>query len=117
MAQTGTVALVSDKNFESNDASLNLTMANNVFLMEPQWNPMLEEQALDRVYRIGQTKEVKTVRYIVSGTLEEVSQPTCQLKIAFLLRSVLIREFSVSNRTNESLQSKLLTFLDDQQNG
>ena len=53
--------------------SLNLTAANNVFLMEPQWNPMLEEQALDRVYRIGQTKKVTTISYIVKGTLEEVS--------------------------------------------
>ena len=33
---------------------------------------MLEDQALDRVYRIGQTKEVNTVRYIVKDTLEEV---------------------------------------------
>lgn len=53
---------------------LNLTAANHVFLMEPQWNPMVEEQALDRVYRIGQTKEVTTVRYIVNHTLEEVHQ-------------------------------------------
>lgn len=50
---------------------LTLTAANNVFLMEPQWNPMIEDQALDRVYRIGQTKPVTTVRYIVQGTLEE----------------------------------------------
>lgn len=40
--------------------------------MEPQWNPMIEDQALDRVHRIGQTKEVTTVRYIVNKTLEEV---------------------------------------------
>lgn len=53
---------------------LNLTAANHVFLMEPQWNPMLEDQALDRVYRIGQMKEVTTVRYVVKGTLEEASQ-------------------------------------------
>ena len=33
---------------------------------------MVEDQALDRVYRIGQTKPVTTVRYIVKGTLEEV---------------------------------------------
>ena len=51
---------------------LNLTAANHVFLMEPQWNPMLEDQALDRVYRIGQKKEVTTTRYIVKKTLEEV---------------------------------------------
>lgn len=52
-------------------SGLTLTAANNVFLMEPQWNPMIEDQALDRVYRIGQTKPVTTVRYIVQGTLEE----------------------------------------------
>ena len=40
--------------------------------MEPQWNPALEDQAMDRVYRIGQRKEVTTVRYIVANTLEEV---------------------------------------------
>ena len=51
-----------------------LTAANHVFLMEPQWNPMIEDQALDRVHRIGQTKEVTTVRYIVNNTLEEVRQ-------------------------------------------
>ena len=33
---------------------------------------MVEDQALDRVHRIGQTKEVTTVRYIVRNTLEEV---------------------------------------------
>lgn len=66
-----------DQHIISNIIRLNLTAANNVFLMEPQWNPMLEDQALDRVYRIGQTKEVTTIRYIVKGTLEEVrsSQP------------------------------------------
>ena len=58
--------------FKTDRVSLNLTAANHVFLMEPQWNPMLEDQALDRVYRIGQKKDVTTVRYIVQNTLEEV---------------------------------------------
>lgn len=40
--------------------------------MEPQWNPMIEDQALDRVHRIGQTKEVTTVRYMMENTLEKV---------------------------------------------
>ena len=34
---------------------------------------MIEDQALDRVHRIGQRKEVTTVRYIVENSLEEVS--------------------------------------------
>ena len=59
----------------TDNTRLNLTAANHVFLMEPQWNPMVEDQALDRVHRIGQTKEVTTVRYIVKNTLEEVRSP------------------------------------------
>ncbi len=51
---------------------LNLTAANHVFLMEPQWNPALEDQALDRVHRMGQTKAVTTVRYITKNSIEEV---------------------------------------------
>lgn len=39
--------------------------------MEPQWNPMSESQALDRIYRLGQLKEVKTIRYIMKGSWEE----------------------------------------------
>ena len=73
--------------------SLNLTAANNVFLMEPQWNPILEDQALDRVYKIGQTKEVNTVRYIVKDTLEEVSYG--ELRLHFT-RNDLYKEHSTS---------------------
>ena len=38
---------------------------------------MVEDQALDRVHRIGQEKEVTTVRYIVNNTLEEVRSYQC----------------------------------------
>ncbi|KIX07367.1 uncharacterized protein Z518_02020 [Rhinocladiella mackenziei CBS 650.93] len=51
---------------------LDLTAANRVHLMEPQWNPMKEEQALDRVYRLGQQREVLAIRYIVKDSIEEV---------------------------------------------
>lgn len=40
--------------------------------MEPQWNPTVEEQALARVHRMGQTKQVTTVRYVMQGSFEEV---------------------------------------------
>ena len=46
--------------------------------MEPQWNPMVEEQALDRVHRFGQTKDVTTVRYVIKDTWEEVSHQMIQ---------------------------------------
>ncbi|KAI0847593.1 SNF2 family N-terminal domain-containing protein [Daldinia vernicosa] len=47
---------------------LDLTMASRVHLMEPGWNPLIEQQAMDRVYRLGQKNEVITTRYIVSGS-------------------------------------------------
>ena len=50
---------------------LDLTAASRAYIMEPQWNPMSEAQALDRVYRIGQRREVITVRYIMRDSFEE----------------------------------------------
>lgn len=49
---------------------LNLTVANNVYIMEPQWNPAAEAQAVDRVHRLGQKRDVRTVRFIVEGSIE-----------------------------------------------
>jgi SNF2 family DNA or RNA helicase len=50
---------------------LNLTAANKVYVMEPQYNPAAEAQAVDRVHRLGQKREVITVRYIMSDSFEE----------------------------------------------
>ncbi|KAK5081904.1 hypothetical protein LTR70_009239 [Exophiala xenobiotica] len=47
---------------------LDLTAANHAFLLEPQWNPVLEEQALARVHRIGQKRPVRLVRLIMKDT-------------------------------------------------
>jgi SNF2 family DNA or RNA helicase len=54
---------------------INLTAASIVHLVEPHWNPMVEAQAIDRVYRIGQTQEVTVIRYIVPTSVETVSGP------------------------------------------
>jgi SNF2 family DNA or RNA helicase len=50
---------------------LNLTAANNVYVMEPQFNPAAEAQAVDRVHRLGQKRPVTTTRFIMSGSFEE----------------------------------------------
>ena len=50
---------------------LDLTVASRAYIMEPQWNPMNESQALDRIHRLGQLKEVQTVRYLMRGSWEE----------------------------------------------
>ncbi|EIW70729.1 hypothetical protein TREMEDRAFT_43337 [Tremella mesenterica DSM 1558] len=50
---------------------LNLTMANHVFMMDTWWNEAIEQQAIDRVHRLGQNKEVYVTRYIIKGTVEK----------------------------------------------
>lgn len=58
---------------------LNLTAASNVFILEPQWNPSVESQAVGRVARLGQKRPVKVIRYLVRRTVE-VKMHTQQLR-------------------------------------
>jgi len=50
---------------------LNLTEADYVYLIDPWWNPAVENQAIDRTHRIGQSKKVMAVRLICPDTVEE----------------------------------------------
>ncbi|ASC70536.1 type III restriction endonuclease subunit R [Halomicronema hongdechloris C2206] len=50
---------------------LNLTRANHVFHFDRWWNPAVENQATDRVFRIGQTQTVQVHKFVCTGTLEE----------------------------------------------
>ncbi|KAF2235058.1 hypothetical protein EV356DRAFT_445723 [Viridothelium virens] len=50
---------------------IDLTAASRVYLLEPQWNPSLEDQALARVHRVGQTRPVTTIRCVMEDSIEE----------------------------------------------
>ncbi|MBO0726165.1 MAG: SWF/SNF helicase family protein, partial [Blastocatellia bacterium] len=50
---------------------LNLTAANHVFHFDRWWNPAVENQATDRAFRIGQTRNVQVHKFICAGTLED----------------------------------------------
>src|SRR6185369_14060053 len=50
---------------------LNLTAADHVFLMDPWWNPAVEDQAADRAHRIGQERPVIVYRLVAEETVEE----------------------------------------------
>ena len=50
---------------------ITLHAADYVFLLDPWWNPSVEEQAIDRVHRIGQTRTVFVYRMVTHGTIEE----------------------------------------------
>jgi SNF2 family DNA or RNA helicase len=50
---------------------LNLTAADHVFILDPWWNPAVEEQAADRAHRIGQDRPVMVYRLVAQDTVEE----------------------------------------------
>jgi SWI/SNF-related matrix-associated actin-dependent regulator of chromatin subfamily A3 len=50
---------------------LNLTAANQCFLMDPWWNPSIEDQAVDRIYRLGQTRPVSIFRFVIENSVED----------------------------------------------
>jgi hypothetical protein len=50
---------------------LTLTRASRVVVYDPSWNPSQDAQAVDRAYRIGQTKEVRVYRLFMAGGIEE----------------------------------------------
>jgi SNF2 family DNA or RNA helicase len=54
-------------------AGLGVTLksADYVFLMDPWWNPAIEEQAIDRAHRLGRTKPTFIYRLVTKGTVEE----------------------------------------------
>ncbi|KAI5951962.1 RAD5 [Candida jiufengensis] len=49
---------------------LNLTTASRAFMMDPWWSPSIEDQAIDRIHRIGQNETVKVVRFIMENSIE-----------------------------------------------
>ncbi|CCH46059.1 putative ATPase/DNA helicase [Wickerhamomyces ciferrii] len=63
-----TVLLLSLK---AGGVGLNLTHASRAFMCDPWWSPSIEDQAIDRIHRIGQESNVKVVRFIMEGSIEE----------------------------------------------
>jgi len=59
---------------------LNLTAADTVIIFDPWWNPSVENQAIDRVHRIGQKRIVNAYRLLTTGTIEEKIQALKQKK-------------------------------------
>ncbi|KAI5367128.1 putative helicase, P-loop containing nucleoside triphosphate hydrolase, SNF2-like domain superfamily [Septoria linicola] len=66
---TSFVFLISTK---AGGVGLNITSANKVVVVDPNWNPAYDLQAQDRAYRIGQTRDVEVFRLVSVGTVEEI---------------------------------------------
>lgn len=56
---------------KAGNAGLNLTRASQVIILDPFWNPFIEDQAIDRAHRIGQQREVRVHRILCEKTVED----------------------------------------------
>lgn len=88
-------------NYKVGAEGLNLTQAAMVITIEPWWNPVLENQAISRVWRNGQEKEVNVHRIIVNGTIENQIIKLC------LEKKSVMDSYLTNNGTNRKTISKL----------
>lgn len=84
---------------------LNLTGADTVIFYDHDWNPANDEQAQDRAYRIGQTRNVTVYRLITKGTIEEKMLRYQARKKALSQALIGVDEQGVKNLTREELLS------------
>jgi len=84
---------------------LNLTRANHVFHYDRWWNPAVEDQATDRAFRIGQTRDVTVHRMVSQGTLEEQIHQILEDKRQLADRVVGVGETWLSELDDDTLKS------------
>jgi len=83
---------------------LNLTAANHVFHFDRWWNPAVENQATDRAYRMGQTRDVQVHKFIALGTLEEKIDEMLESKQQLSDNVVSSSEGWITELSTEELQ-------------
>jgi SNF2 family DNA or RNA helicase len=84
---------------------LNLTRANHVFHFDRWWNPAVENQATDRAFRIGQTRNVQVHKFVCIGTLEEKIDDMIERKKDIASRVVGVGEAWLSELSNAELRA------------
>lgn len=83
---------------------LNLTAATHVFHYDRWWNPAVEEQATDRAYRIGQTRDVQVHKFVALGTVEERIDEMLQRKLSLSSEIIGSGEQWVTELTTDELR-------------
>lgn len=87
---------------------LNLTRANHVFHFDRWWNPAVENQATDRAFRIGQTRNVQVHKFVCTGTLEERIHELIESKKALAEQIVGAGEHWLTELDTDQLRNLLL---------
>ena len=83
---------------------LNLTNANRVFHFDRWWNPAVENQATDRTFRIGQTRDVLVHKFVCLGTLEERIDQMLEHKKGMAESILGVGESWLTELSNEGLR-------------
>lgn len=87
---------------------LNLTRANHVFHFDRWWNPAVENQATDRVFRIGQKQNVQIHKFVCAGTLEEKINDILESKKQLAEQTIDAGENWLTQLDTEQLRTLLL---------
>ncbi len=86
---------------------LNLTEADYVFILDPWWNPAVEQQAIDRTHRIGQTKNVFIYKFITKDSVEEKILALQQRKLSLSRALITTEESFIKSLTAEDIKEIL----------
>lgn len=86
---------------------LNLTEADYVFILDPWWNPAVEQQAIDRTHRIGQTKNVFIYKFITKDSVEEKILALQQRKLSLSRALITTEESFIKSLTAEDIREIL----------
>ncbi len=83
---------------------LNLTKAEYVFLLDPWWNPAVEQQAIDRAHRIGQENKVFTYKFITKNSVEEKILSLQKRKVRLASDLITTEESFVKDLSREDIE-------------
>jgi SNF2 family DNA or RNA helicase len=86
---------------------LNLTEADYVFILDPWWNPAVEQQAIDRTHRIGQTKNVFIYKFITKDSVEEKILALQQRKLKLSSALITTEESFIKSLSPEDIREIL----------
>jgi SNF2 family DNA or RNA helicase len=102
--QSETGAPIFVLSLKAGGTGLNLTRASHVFHFDRWWNPAVENQATDRAFRIGQTKNVQVHKFICAGTLEDKIDEMIERKKQIAGDVIGTGEGWLTELTNEQLK-------------
>lgn len=92
---------------------MNLTKASHVFHFDRWWNPAVEDQATDRTFRIGQTRNVQVRKFICAGTFEEQIDQLIERKKTLAESIIGAGENWVTELSNAELRKMITLRRDD----